>query len=99
MPTVMMPVEKCMVQALKKSHEDEAKTAMLLQPVRIDSVWERNKVQQWTFAYVWLLNKPYEKEVALTEQTRLKGFSPYHGLVSLRLSEMFYYNQKTNAND
>ena len=39
MPTVMMPVEEWMVQALKKSHEeDEAKTAMLLQPVRIDSV-------------------------------------------------------------
>ena len=34
-------------------------------------------VQLWTFAYVWLLSKPYKKEVALREQKiPLKCYQP-----------------------
>ena len=36
------------------------------------------KAQLWTFAYVWLLNKPYENEVYLREQKiTLKCCQPF----------------------
>ena len=30
-------------------------------------------IQLWTFAYIWLLNEPYENEVALREKKYLKN--------------------------